>query len=636
MEIELIFSDKTKKINVSPRETLAQILKKNFPEELNQAIAARAGGEILDLTTPIGNNTVVIILTEKHPETLSILRHSTSHVLAHAVKNLFPGAKLAIGPAIENGFYYDFDVEKPFTPEDLQNIESEMLKIMASDSHFERQELSKEAARKKLKDEQQTYKLELLEDIPAEMVSFYREGNFDDLCLGPHLYKTGQIKHFKLLSVAGAYWRGDEKNKMLQRIYGTAFFTKEDLGNYLNMLVEAEKRDHRKLGKELGLFQIHEIAGAGLIYYPPKGAMVRHLLEEFLWQEHFKRGYLPVMIPHIAKAELWKTSGHYDYYRENMYFLPVDGQEFVLKPMNCPGHILIYQSETRSYRDLPIKFFELGTVYRYEKAGVLHGLLRVRGFTQDDAHIFCTPPQLEGQILEVLDFAIEMMKIFGFEFEVFLSTRPESFSGTVEKWATATNALIQALKKHNLEFQTDPGAGVFYGPKIDIKMKDALGRAWQGPTIQVDFNNPERFNLAYIGPDNAKHEPVMIHRVVLGSLERFLGALIEHYSGAFPLWLAPVQIAILPIADRHADYSATLKNFFEEHNLRVFLDSRNEKLDFKIRSAETEKIPYIIVVGDKEIAAGQISVRGRGRKDLGKLRREEFLKIVAWEIKNKK
>jgi threonyl-tRNA synthetase len=636
MEISFSFRGKIYKKNASAGAEFSDFLKENFPEISSEAVVLKSEKGLLDLSSSVELVSGAEVLGVENSEAQEVLRHSTSHVMAHAVKNLFPGAKVTIGPAIENGFYYDFDVEKPFTPEDLAKIEEEMRRIIAEGRVFERQELPKKEAAKLFEKMGEFYKVELIAEIPDEVVSLYREGDFVDLCRGPHLLTTTSVKYFKLLNAAGAYWRGSEKNKMLQRIYGAAFFTENALKDYLNFLEEAEKRDHRKLGKELGIFQIHEVAGAGLIHYPPKGAIIRHLLEDFLWKEHLKRNYLPVEIPHIARAELWKISGHYDYYRENMYFLNVDEQEFVLKPMNCPGHILIYQSEMRSWRDLPLKYFEFGTVYRYEKTGVLHGLLRVRGFTQDDAHIFCRTDQLQQQIIEVLEFALEMMRVFGFKYEIFLSTRPEKFAGTEKNWEMATQALIEALKVHRETYQIDPGAGVFYGPKIDIKMKDALGRSWQGPTIQVDFNNPERFSLSYIGPDGARHQPVMIHRVVLGSLERFLGALIEHYGGDLPLWLAPVQVAILPITDKQLDFGTSLKKTFEENDLRVFLDDRNEKLNYKIRSAEVNKIPYVVVAGDKEISSGELSVRGRHGRDVGKFKMEQLVEFLKQEIKAKK
>jgi len=568
-------------------------------------------------------------------EGLAILRHSASHVMAAAVCELFPGTKLAIGPAIDEGFYYDFDIPKKLTPEDLPAIEQKMQEMIKKDLKFTRIEASKEDAIDLMEKEGEKYKVEIIKDIPDKSVSFYRHGNFTDLCRGPHLPSTSYIKAFKLLSLAGAYFRGDEKREMLTRIYGTAFENESDLKDRLWRLEEAQKRDHRKLGRELDLFSLHEEAGAGFIYYHPKGAMLKSVLEDFLKAEHLKRGYELVSIPHLAKADLWKRSGHMDYYRENMYVMEVDKMEYVVKPMNCPGHILIFERKTVSYKDLPIRYFELGTVYRYEKSGVLHGLLRVRGFTQDDAHIFCSPEQLKGEINGVLDFAFDMLKTFGFDYEVNLSTRPDKFVGTQENWTHATEALENALKDKKIKYEIDPGAGVFYGPKIDIKLKDALGRLWQGPTIQVDFNNPERFDLNYIAEDGTKKRPVMIHRVVLGSIERFLGALIEHYAGAFPLWLAPVQVAILPISDRHFDYSKTVMEKLFKKGVRVTLDERREKIGLKIREAQLQKIPYMLIVGDKEASENTVAVRGRKDGDIGAQKLDDFTASLTAEIEAK-
>ena len=568
---------------------------------------------------------------------LEILRHSTSHVLAAAVQKIYPEAKLGIGPAIEDGFYYDFDIPGvTLTPEDLIKVEEKMREIIKNNEKFERSEISKTEVIKYFEGKGEKYKVELIKELPDEKISIYKTGDFTDLCRGPHIESTGKIGAFKLLTIAGAYWRGVEKNPMLQRIYGTAFETEEDLKTHITKLEEAIKRDHRKLGRDLDLFNIYyEEAGAGLVYYHPRGARLRLLIEDFLRREHLKRGYDFVMTPHIAKVNLWNTSGHSSYYRENMYFLEIDKQEYVLKPMNCPGHILIYKNKLHSYRDLPIRFFELGTVYRYERSGVLHGLLRVRGFTQDDAHIFCTPEQLNSEILSVLDFAFEMLKTFGFDFEVDLSTRPEKFTGTEESWAHATEALASALKAKGIAYNIDEGAGVFYGPKIDIKMKDALGRPWQGPTIQVDFNLPERFDLNYIAEDGSKKRPVMIHRVVLGSVERFLGALIENYAGAFPLWIAPTQVIILPIADRHLKYANEIKNKLMESEIRVEVDARREKINFKIREAQLQKIPYMLIVGDKEEQNGRVAVRSRKEGDIGESDLLSFTSRMKNEIDTK-
>jgi len=568
---------------------------------------------------------------------LETLRHSTSHILAAAVQELYPGAKLGIGPAIEDGFYYDFDIPNTtLTLEDLPKIEEKMREIIKKDEPFERQELSKEEALKLFEKRKEKYKVELIKGIPEEKVSIYKTGKFTDLCRGPHIKSTGQAGAFKLLTVAGAYWKGVEQNPMLTRIYGTAFEKEEELKTHITKLEEALKRDHRKLGRELDLFNIyHEAAGPGLVYYHPRGARLRLLIEDFLRREHIKRGYQFVITPHIARGNLWKTSGHSGYYRENMYFMEIDKQEYVLKPMNCPGHILIYQSKLHSYRDLPVRFFELGTVYRYERSGVLHGLLRVRGFTQDDAHIFCTPESLEVEIIKVIDFAFDMLKTFGFEWEVDLSTRPEKYAGTEENWKHATQALISALKQKGIEYKIDEGAGVFYGPKIDVKMKDALGRPWQGPTIQVDFNLPERFDLNYIAEDGSKKRPVMIHRVVLGSMERFLGALIEHYGGAFPLWISPVQVMLLPIADRHAAYANQVADQLLSQDIRVEVDNRREKINLKIREAQLQKIPYMLIVGDKEQQQNTVAVRSRSGGDLGVSDLKNFIEKLKKECYNK-
>ncbi|KAF0135054.1 MAG: threonyl-tRNA synthetase [Candidatus Saganbacteria bacterium] len=568
---------------------------------------------------------------------LETLRHSTSHIMAAAVKELYPSAKLGIGPAIESGFYYDFDIpDISLTDEDIIKIEDRMREIIKRDERFQRKEIPKSEAVKLFEGMGEKYKVELIKEIPDEKVSTYETGKFIDLCRGPHVESSGNIKAFKLLTVAGAYWRGAETNPMLQRIYGTAFETEEDLKNHITKLEEAIKRDHRKLGRELDLFNIyHDEAGAGLVYYHPRGARLRILLEDFLRKEHLKRGYEFVITPHIAKGHLWNTSGHSSYYRENMYYFEIDEQEYVLKPMNCPGHILIYQSKLHSYRELPIRFFELGNVYRYERSGVLHGLLRVRGFTQDDAHIFCTQEQLNKEIADVLDFAFEMLKIFGFDYEVDLSTRPEKFSGTEENWKHATDALTSALNSKGIKFNIDEGAGVFYGPKIDIKMKDALGRPWQGPTVQVDFNLPERFDLSYIADDGSKKRPVMVHRVVLGSMERFIGALIEHYGGAFPLWIAPTQVIILPIADRHINYAEEIKKIMVENDIRVEVDGRREKINLKIREAQLQKIPYMFIVGDKEEQGKKIAVRARKEGDLGCMDIKAVLDKLKIEIDNK-
>jgi threonyl-tRNA synthetase len=549
-------------------------------------------------------------------EKLEIMRHSAAHVLAEAVQSIFPEAKFGIGPAIENGFYYDFDLSRPLTPDDLSPIEAKMSEIIASNAPFTKQEVTKEKARALFA--AQPYKLELIDEIPDKKVGLYRQGSFLDLCRGPHVSSTGEIKAFKLLSIAGAYWRGDEHRPMLQRVYGVAFDTEEALTDYLKKLDEAAKRDHRKLGKELDLFSFHEEAGPGLVHWHPKGAMIRRVIEDFWKDEHIKRGYDLVYTPHIAKVDLWKTSGHWEFYRDYLYSpMEVEGQEYIIKPMNCLGHILIYQTSQHSYRELPLRYAELGTVYRYERSGVLHGLSRVRGFTQDDAHIFCRFDQLEEEVVRVLDLTQFMMKTFGFtKHKVLLSTRPEKYAGALEIWEEATETLRKALVRSGIAYDVDPGEGVFYGPKIDTKIEDALGRDWQGPTVQVDFNLPQRFNVTYIGEDSQEHLVAMVHRTVLGSMERFLASLIEHYGGAFPVWLAPVQVMVIPVADRHLDYARKLEAELKSEGVRVEVDARSETVNLKIRQAQLDKIPYMLVVGDREVAASTVSVRWRSGEQL--------------------
>jgi len=566
---------------------------------------------------------------------MDTLRHSCSHVMAQAVKKLWPETKLAIGPSIEDGFYYDFDKKEPFSDEDLANIEKEMRRIIASDEPFIRQELPKTEAEALFKNLGETYKLELLRDIPDEKVSVYKTGdNFVDLCRGPHVSSAGQIKAFKLLSVAGAYWHGIETNPMLQRIYGTCFQTQKELDEYLKDLEERKLRDHRKLGPQLELFDIYqEEAGPGLVFYHPKGALLRSVVEEYEKTEHVKRGYELVTTPHIMQAGLWKTSGHYEYYRENMYTLSIDEKEFVLKPMNCPGHILIYKSKMRSYRDLPIRFFELGTVYRHEKAGVMHGLLRVRGFTQDDAHIFCLPAQLRTEIKAIVDFVFSTMKVFGFQdVGIELSTRPVKSIGSDEDWALATAALEDSLKELGLSYQINEGDGAFYGPKIDIKLKDALKRSWQCATIQCDFALPKRFSLTYADADGTEKQPIMLHRVLLGSVERFIACLTEHYMGAFPLWLAPEQVRLISIKDDVAAYCLDVERRLKENRIRATADTRNETLNKKIRQAEVEKIPYILVVGQREQETGSVTVRRRLVKEQETVSVDDCIKTLTLQI----
>ncbi|MGD9394280.1 MAG: threonine--tRNA ligase [Dehalococcoidia bacterium] len=569
---------------------------------------------------------------EDDGQKLETMRHSASHVLAEAVLFMFPDAKFGIGPATHDGFYYDFELPRPLTPEDLPVIEAKMKELVKANLPFTREEMSKKDARSLFA--KQPYKLELIEEIEDEKVGVYRQGSFVDLCRGPHVASTKEVKAFKLVSIAGAYWRGDEHNPMLQRVYGVAFETKDALNEYLKNLEEAAKRDHRKLGRELDLFSIHEEAGPGLVHWHPKGSMIRHVIEDFWKEEHFKRGYELLYTPHIGKLDLWKTSGHWDFYRENMYDpINVEGQEYVIKPMNCIGHILIYKTSQHSYRELPLRYAELGTVYRYERSGVLHGLSRVRGFTQDDAHIFCRFDQLEDEVAGVLDLALFMIDTFGFKnYKMYLSTRPEKYAGDLKVWEEATDTLAKALERQKLSYEIDPGEGVFYGPKIDIKFEDAVGRGWQGPTIQVDFNLPQRFDVNYIGEDGQEHKVAMVHRTVLGSMERFLASLIEHYGGAFPVWLAPVQAAVLPIADRHLEYARKLEAELKKEGIRGVVDARSETVNMKIRQAQLEKVPYMLVVGDREVAESTVSVRLRSGEQANAQPFNDFKKKIKGVI----
>ena len=561
------------------------------------------------------------------------IRHSAAHVMADAVLRLFPEAKMGIGPPTQDGFYYDFDVSRPFTPEDLESIEALMRETIAAQQAFKKEEISRNDAQSMFSD--QPYKLEIIEDLPDETtLSIYRHGEFIDLCQGPHVDGTADIQAVKLLNIAGAYWRGDEKRPMLQRIYGTAWESQEALDDYLHRLEEAERRDHRTLGRQLGLFSIHEEIGPGLIVWHPKGGIVRSLVEDYWREIHFRHDYNIVYSPHIGRAQLWQTSGHLSHYRESMYApLEVDDQEYFLKPMNCPFHIMVYRSSLRSYRELPLRIAELGTVYRYERSGVLHGLMRVRGFTQDDAHIFCLPEQVEGEVGGVLDLTFELLDAFGFaEFSISLSTRPESYAGELDMWEHATESLRRALEERHLTYDIDEGGGAFYGPKIDIKIEDALGREWQCTTVQFDFNLPERFDLNFMDADGGRSRPYMVHRAILGSLERFLGVLIEHYAGAFPLWLAPTQAMVIPIADRHQEYADSVKEQLESAGYRVEVDARSERMNLKIRNAQLQKIPYMLVVGDREQEDGAVAVRTREGGNLGAIPVEELLERLAGEL----
>ncbi len=590
-------------------------------------------GTPVDLSTPVADDVKLEYIYPDSPRGEDIIRHSTSHIMAQAVQELYPGAKVTIGPSIEKGFYYDFDYERPFTPEDLEKIEKRMREIIAENRPITRSVLSRDDALTLYKEKGEPYKVEIISEIEDDHISVYSQGSFTDLCRGPHLPSTGLVRAFKLTSVAGAYWRGNEKNRMLQRIYGTAFATEEKLDNYLRFLDEAKKRDHRKLGKELELFSIHDEVGAGLIIYHPKGALLRRIIEDFEVREHLKRGYQLVKGPQILKVDMWKKSGHLDNYREHMYFTEVDGQQYGLKPMNCLSHMLIYGSKIRSYRDLPLRFFELGTVHRHERAGVLHGLPRVREFTQDDAHILCTPEQLDGEIKGIIDFVAEVMKIFDFEFEMELSTRPPKSIGSDQDWDRATDALKRVLQHNGLPFLIHEGEGAFYGPKIDVTLKDVLDRKWQCATIQCDFSLPERFDLSYMGPDGGRHRPVMLHRVILGSIERFMGVLIEHYAGAFPTWLAPVQAIVLTITEKHNTFAEEAFKRLIDSSVRVEKDFRNESLRLKIREAQLQKIPYMLVIGDKEAASGGVSPRTRSGKDLGLMPLNDFISLIAQEAR---
>jgi threonyl-tRNA synthetase len=592
-------------------------------------VVARCGELLLDLSAPLPETcTELTPIAADSPEGVDVVRHSAAHVLAEAVKKLFPSAQVTIGPAIENGFYYDFAFERPFTPEDLEQIQAEMEKIVAANHAFSCRVVGKPEAEAVFKTMGEEYKLEVLDAIDADTVSLYTQGNFTDLCRGPHVPATGFLKAFKLTHVAGAYWRGDEKRPMLSRIYGAAFADPKELKSYLHRLEEAKKRDHRRLGTQLDLFSFSEEAGAGMVIWHPKGALVRAILEDFERKEHLKRGYGIVQGPQLLKRDLWERSGHYENYRENMYFTEIDEQAYGVKPMNCLSHMLIYKSRLRSYRDLPQRYFELGVVHRHEKSGVLHGLLRVRQFTQDDAHIICRPDQLQDEIIGIINFVKDVVDLFGFEFEAQLSTRPEKSIGSDEAWELATSALTKAMEAIGMPYTVNEGDGAFYGPKIDIKLKDALDRRWQCATIQCDFTLPERFDLSYTGQDGERHRPVMLHRVVLGAVERFLGVLIEHTAGAFPTWLAPVQARILTVTDAHDAHAKLVQEALREHGIRVEADTRNEKLGYKVREAQLEKIPYMLVIGDQELEAKGVNVRLRSGENLGLKGMEEIARMI--------
>ncbi len=584
----------------------------------HKALVAKVDEKLYDLSEQISGDVLVKFLTFDDNGGREVYWHSTSHVMAAAVKRLFPEAKVTIGPAIDEGFYYDFDVDKPFSEEDLEKIEAEMKVIINENGAFSREVVDKDDAIELFSKENEPYKVELINEIEDDKVSLYRLGNFVDLCRGPHVFSASQIKSFKLLSIAGAYWRGNENNRMLQRIYGISYPDKKMLKKRIEWLEEVKKRDHRILGAKLDLFSVDEEIGSGLILWHQKGAVIREVIEDYWRKEHRKRGYKLVYTPHIASERVFQRSGHLENYAENMYSpMDIDGTPYYIKPMNCPGHIKIFQSKLRSYRELPIRLCELGTVYRYERSGVLHGMLRVRGFTQDDSHIFCTQEQVVEEVVAVLDFVVEIMSVFGFDFTAYLSTKPEKSLGNDESWNNATSALKTALEKTGIEYTLDPGEGIFYGPKIDIKLKDVLNRLWQGPTIQVDFNLADRFDINYIGKDGSAHRVVMIHRVVLGSMERFIGGLIEQYAGAFPLWLSPVQAVVMPLTDVQHEYTSGLVERLKSEGIRVDFDSRNEKVNRKIRDAEEMKIPYMLIAGQREVDAGTLSVRKHGKGDIG-------------------
>ena len=606
----------------------------------DDAVVARVNGEMWDLTRPLEGDAKLEILTSRNPEALNVYRHSTAHLLAAAVLELFPETKLGIGPPTDTGFYYDFQRETPFTPEDLEKIEARMWELQAKDLPYERQLTPKQVGLQKYADD--WMKKELITEKADDIFSEYTLGpQFIDFCRGPHVPSTSRIKSFKLLSVAGAYWKGDEHNPKLQRIYGTAFFSKKDQDAYLARLEEAKKRDHRKLGQELDLFSIQELAGPGLIFFHPKGGAIRKIIEDWMRDQYLARGYSLVYTPHVMRRELWKTSGHANFYSENMFKpMELDDAEYQLKPMHCPGHILIYADKLRSYRDLPVRLGELGTVYRYERSGVMHGLLRVRGFTQDDAHIFCTPEQIEDEIVNCLQFAIDVLATFGFDdYEAELSTwdggASGKYDGAPDQWQLAENALKRAAERLNVKIRVIPDEAAFYGPKIDMKLVDAIGRLWQLSTIQFDFTLPRRFNLEYIADDGKKHQPLMVHRALYGSIERFFGILIEHYAGAFPVWLAPVQTIVLPITDRHMEYAQKVKDRLAAEGLRVTLDERSEKVNLKIRDAQLQKIPYMLVVGDREAENGTVSVRNRKHGDQGAQSVDEFLANIRKLIDTK-
>lgn len=616
--------------------TVAEIAKSIGAGLYKAACAGKLDGKVVDLRTPVTKDCELQILTFDDAEGKKTYWHTTSHIMAQAVKKLFPEAGFAIGPAIENGFYYDFDLPRTLALEDLAAIETEMKKIIKADLPLKRFELSPEDAIALMEKEHQRYKVELIKEHAGkgEKISFYQQGDYIDLCAGPHLMSTGCVRAVKLTNCTGAYWRANAKNKMLQRVYGISFPKASDLQHYLDMMEEAKKRDHRKLGRELDLFDIYE-EGPGFPFFLPHGMILRNQLEQFWREEHAKHGYEEIRTPMILNEELWHRSGHWDHYKDNMYTTKIDGQNYAIKPMNCPGGMLVYKHRPHSYRDLPERLAELGLVHRHELSGTLHGLMRVRCFTQDDAHIFMTPDQVESEILGVMDLIDEFYKVFGFDYSLELSTRPENSMGTDEQWEMATNALIHALKKNGKPYEINEGDGAFYGPKIDFHLRDSLGRTWQCGTIQLDFQMPERFDLTYTGEDGEKHRPVMLHRVIFGSIERFIAILTEHYAGAFPMWLAPVQVKVLPISEAALNYANKITDYLKKGGLRVELDTRNEKIGYKIREAQLHKVPYMLILGEKEMRDGTISVRSRKSGDLGAMMPDAFFAKAMEEIETK-
>ncbi|HMG99801.1 MAG TPA: threonine--tRNA ligase [Terriglobales bacterium] len=628
-----------------PKGTTALDIAKSIGARLAEAaLAAKTNGDLIDLTRPLEKDTDLRILTDRDPEALEVYRHSSAHLLAAAVLELFPETKLGHGPPTDSGFFYDFYRPTPFSPEDLEKIEKKMQELVQQNIPYAREFLPRDQGLAEFKKEGDFMKCHFIEQFtkPDERISIYRTGKFTDFCRGPHIPSTGKIKAFKLLNIAGAYWLGDEKNPQLQRIYGTSFFSKRDLDDYLHKIEESKKRDHRVLGQQLDLFSIQELAGPGLIFWHPKGGIIRKEMEDWMRSEYLKRGYSLVYTPHVARRQLWQTSGHEGYYSQNMFdVMELDDAEYRMKPMNCPFHILIYKDSLKSYRDLPVRLGELGTVYRYERSGVMHGLLRVRGFTQDDAHIFCTPEQIENEIVGCMDFALEVLKDFGFDqYQTELSTWDpkdhKNFLGTEEQWELGNRSLENALKRRNIEYKVIPGEAAFYGPKIDVKLVDAIGRAWQLSTIQFDFNLPQRFGLEYVAEDGSRKQPLMVHRALYGSVERFFGVLIEHYAGAFPVWLSPVQAVMIPISERHAEYAQKVADQLKAAGVRVHVDARNEKMNAKIREHAMQKVPFLLVMGDKEAEAGRVNVRTRGKEKTEDMPVTDFVEKIKGLIAEKK